>query len=229
MFMRKTITAGAAMAVLASVALMAAAMAQTPQAPPTSPSQSPPPASAGGVPSAVPPIPAPAETKPAETKPAEIKPAGAAPGTDTGPLMQFSWLEGCWRGEVNQREFREHWLPPRGALMIGASHTVNAGKTQGYEYLRLEPRADGIYYVNLAMSPGIQETSYKLIDRSMDKEDEIFTFANPALEFPQKISYRHNSGGWLYATVDGKVGGVDRQVIYPMRRIDCQTGEGIRK
>jgi hypothetical protein len=219
------------MAVCAVALIAAAALAQTPPAPPTSPGQSPP---AGNVPPAAPPIPVPAETKPAETKPAETKPAetqpaAAAPSSDTGPLNQFAWLEGCWRGEVNKREFREHWLPPRGGLMVGASHTVNSGKTQGYEYLRLEPRADGLYYVNIAMSPGIQETSYKLIDRSMDKEDEIFTFANPALEFPQKISYRHNSGGWLFATVDGKVGGVDRQVIYPMNRIDCETGERIRK
>ena len=31
--------------------------------------------------------------------------------------------------------------------------------------------------------------------------------------------------GWLYATVDGKIDGADRQVIYPMRRIDCESGE----
>ena len=113
--------------------------------------------------------------------------------------------------------------------MIGASHTVVSGKTQDYEYLRLEPRADGVYYINIAMAPSRQESAFKLIDRTTDQEDEIFTFANSAQEFPQKISYRHNAGGWLYATVDGKIGGVAKQVIYPMHRINCETGEGIRK
>ena len=59
--------------------------------------------------------------------------------------------------------------------------------------------------------------------------DALFVFANPAKDFPQKISYRKGSEGWLYATVEGKVAGADRQVIYPMRRIGCETGELIRK
>lgn len=219
--MPTTTTVSATLAAFAGVALIAAAAAQTPPAAPASPIPPSPPT--GYAP------PVPSTSQPTPVAPAETKPAGMATTTDAGPLTQFAWLEGCWRGEVNQREFREHWLPLRGGLMVGASHTVNSGKTQGYEYLRLEPRADGVYYVNVAMAPGIQETSYRLIDRSIDKEDEIFTFANPALEFPQRISYRHNSGGWLYATVDGKVGGVAQQVIYPMHRIDCETGEGIRK
>ncbi len=52
-----------------------------------------------------------------------------------------------------------------------------------------------------------------------------FVFVNPALDFPQKITYRRATQGWLYATVDGKVGGADKEVTYPMRRIDCESGE----
>ena len=57
------------------------------------------------------------------------------------------------------------------------------------------------------------------------REDEVFVFVNPTLEFPQKISYRRATEGWLYASLDGKVKGVERQVIYPMRRINCESGE----
>ena len=53
--------------------------------------------------------------------------------------------------------------------------------------------------------------------------------ARRAGSVPQRIVYRRGSEGWLYATIDGKVKGEDRQVIYPMRRIDCETGEFIRK
>ena len=166
---------------------------------------------------------------PAEQKPAETKPAEAAPAAGGDPLAQFAWLEGCWRGSVNQHDFREHWLPSRGALMIGASHTVTAGKTLGYEYLRIEPRSDGVYYVNVAMGPGQKETAYKLVERAMDQDDEVFTFAGTGPDFPQKILYRHNAGGWLYATVAGNLNGADKQVIYPMRRVGCESGDVIRK
>lgn len=177
--------------------------------------------------------PAMGETPPAAPKAAEGKPDSAPPETTpaaaTGPLVQFAWLEGCWRGSVNQRDFREYWLPPRGELMIGASHTVSEGKTLDYEYLRLEPRADGLYYVNVAMGPGQKETAYKLIDRAMDQDDEVFTFASSGPEFPQNILYRHNASGWLYATVAGKLNGEEKTVIYPMRRVGCETGSVIRK
>jgi hypothetical protein len=189
-------------------------------APPTAPASSAPPTAPA---SAAPP--AAGVTAPAPAAPA------AASILDNDPLglTQFAWLDGCWRGEVNQREYREHWLPLRGGMMLGASHTVIGGKTQSYEYLRLEPRADGIYYINIAMASGQSETSYKLTKREMDREDEVFTFTNTAEQFPQRILYRHNSGGWLYATVEGEIGGAAKQVIYPMHRIDCETGEGIQK
>src|SRR5262245_39973426 len=61
-------------------------------------------------------------------------------------LESLGWLEGCWRGAVNQREFREHWLPQRGGMMIGAGHTVMQDKTQDFDYMRIEARPDGVYY-----------------------------------------------------------------------------------
>ena len=160
--------------------------------------------------------------------PADAKAAPARAADAASPLAQFSWLEGCWRGNVNQREFREHWLPLRGDLLVGVSHTVMDGKTLDYEYLRVEMRTEGVYYVTA--SAGQQETAYKLADvTTMDSGDVVYAFANSAQSFPQKISYRKGSQGWLYATVEGKVAGADRQVIYPMRRIGCETGELITK
>jgi hypothetical protein len=147
------------------------------------------------------------------------------------PLAPLAWLDGCWRGTVNQREFREHWMPLRGGLLLGMSQTVMGGKSQGYEYLRIESRPDGIYYVALPSDKKEDAFKYagKTIDTAGDRNDELFTFENPALEFPRRIVYRHATGGWLYAQVEGKVNGTDRQVIYPMRRIDCATGALISK
>ena len=61
------------------------------------------------------------------------------------------------------------------------------------------------------------------------KSDEIFTFANRADVFPQTVIYRRGAKGWLYAHAEGKVDGAERRVIYPMRRVDCETGETIEK
>ena len=160
-----------------------------------------------------------------------VAPEPTAPTKEVAGLEPLAWLEGCWRGDVSQREYREHWMPLRGGMLIGVSQTVVQGKVQGYEYLRLESRPDGVYYV--ATPSGKEETGFRLQEQTVDKtdgrNDTIFTFANPQPEFPQRIVYRRASEGWLYATVEGKVGGADRQITYPMRRIDCESGEFIRR
>jgi hypothetical protein len=154
----------------------------------------------------------------------------AAPGTPVNlpsTLEPLGWLHGCWEGKVNQRDFREEWLPLRGDMMIGVSQTVSQGKTQDFEYLRLELKPDGIFYV--AVPFGKKETSFRLSGRARDGESELFTFENPVDEFPQRIMYRRGSEGWLYAHVEGKLNGVSRSVMYPMRRVDCASGELIRQ
>jgi hypothetical protein len=169
--------------------------------------------------------PAPAPTPAKPTAPPAAEPAkGAAPPLE---LTSLAWLDGCWRGQVGQYEFREHWLPLRGGLMVGAGHVVFQGATQDYGYLRLETRPDGVYYVSI--SSGKKEASFKLTATAVDDKDTIFTFTNPVDEFPERILYRRGLEGWLYATVEGKVKGEDKNVIYPMRRVDCQSGDMLRK
>jgi hypothetical protein len=101
------------------------------------------------------------------------------------------------------------------------------GKTQDFEYLRLELRPEGVFYV--AVPSGKKETSFRLSGSTRDGDSEIFTFENPVDEFPQRIIYRRGSGGSLYAHVEGKLNGQPRSVIYPMRRVDCASGEPIRQ
>jgi hypothetical protein len=159
---------------------------------------------------------APAATPPANPTDATIADVGA-----------LSWLDGCWAGTVNQRDFREQWSPLRGGVLLGVGSTVFQGNLQSYEYLRIEARPDGVYYV--AIPSGKKEDAFKLVSITTADQHTIFTFANPDHEFPQRIIYRRAAEGWLYATIEGKFKGEDRQVIYPMRRIDCQTGANILK
>jgi hypothetical protein len=163
-----------------------------------------------------------AGTAVAQGTPAVTEAAAPPMAAPEGPLAEFAWLAGCWRGTVNQREFREHWMPLRGNLMLGTGHTVAGGRTQDFEYLRLEPRAEGVHYV--AAPAGQKETAFRLAERATDGPDTIYTFANPAHDFPQRIVYRRGGEGWLYVHVEGKLKGEERRVIYPLRRIDCESG-----
>ncbi len=104
-----------------------------------------------------------AQTPPTPPTPPTPEAKAAAPqASEPSPLAPLAWLEGCWRGSANRREFREHWMPLRGNLMVGVSQTVMKDKTLDFEYLRVEPRADGVYYVILP--PGRNETAYKLTE-----------------------------------------------------------------
>jgi hypothetical protein len=160
--------------------------------------------------------------------PAAATAAAPAPATTAAVVLSdLSWLSGCWRGSVNQREFREHWLPLRGNLLIGAGHTVTQDRTQDFEFVRIESRADGLHYV--AQPSAGKETAFRLADRQVDGPDTIFTFVNDAHDFPQRIVYRRGTEGWLYIHVEGRVQGEERKVIYPLRRIDCESGDLIAK
>jgi hypothetical protein len=156
------------------------------------------------------------------------EPAKAAAGTaELMTLSSLAWLEGCWRGNVNQREFREQWLPLRGGMLIGSGHTIMLDQTQDYEYLRLETRPDGVYYI--VLPSGKKEASFRLATATTDDKDTLWTFVSTADEFPQRIVYRRGTDGWLYATIEGKLNGEERKAIFPMRRVSCETGDFIRK
>jgi hypothetical protein len=159
------------------------------------------------------------------------KPVAAPPSSPE--LDQLAWLRGCWAGNVNRRDFVEQWLPPRAEMMVGVSHTIvqnrkdaSKASTEDYTYLRLEARADGIYYI--AVPSGKTELPFKLTGVENDKGITAFTFTGPGDGFPQQIVYRHTEGGMLFAEVTGKLDGKEKKVIYPMHHVDCATGESPR-
>jgi len=164
---------------------------------------------------------------PAEA-PKQTTPTASA--TAATALDQFEWLRGCWAGKVERREFVESWLPARGGMMVGIGQTVvhdakdpAIQKTDDYQYLRLEARADGVYYV--AIPAGTKEVAFKFTSVGDQLGKRAYTFMNPVdVAFPQKIVYLQGSEGWLYAQVSGKVGDNPKEVTYPMRHVDCLTG-----
>ncbi len=190
-------------ATLATALLLGAtAWAQQPAAPPEASAPPPPPAS-------------------------QPQPPTGSKLDEGGAFAALAWLEGCWQGTVNQREFREHWLPPSGGMLVGAGQSVLRGKMQDYQFLRIEPKSGGVFFSQFGGDR--RETSFRLDKVVNEAKDTIFTFANTADGFPARLIYRRGIEGWLYETIEGKMNGTDRQVIYPMRRVDCETSEFINK
>jgi len=149
-------------------------------------------------------------------------PSPAAPATFTPSISSLDWLRGCWAGKVQRREFTEQWQQARGGVMLGFSQMVVGEQTRDYTYLRIESRPDGVYYV--AIPSGKKELAFKLASIEDEKGVKVFTFSHSGEEFPQRIVYRQGEG-LMFAVVGGKVSGTDKEVTYPMHRVDCVTGE----
>ena len=119
----------------------------------------------------------------------------------TPTLSDISWIAGDWQtAPGGRRQIEEHWTAVAGGSMMGMSRTVAGDKTVEFEYLRIEQRADGIYYVAhpKARCPG---TDFKLTRASATEA----VFENPQHDFPKRIIYRKTDDG-LTATIDAGEG-----------------------
>jgi len=117
-------------------------------------------------------------------------------------IADISWIAGDWQTPAGGRaQIEEHWTQVAGATMMGVSRTVAGEKTVEFEYLRIEQRADGIYYVAhpKARCPG---TDFKLNRASATEA----VFENPQHDFPKRIIYRKTADEGLTASIDGGEG-----------------------
>ena len=133
--------------------------------------------------------------------------------TQTTTLADLSWIAGAWETAPGaKRQSEEHWTTAAGATMMGMSRTVAGEKTVEFEYLRIEQRADGIYYVAhpKARCPA---TDFKLTRASANE----LVFENPQHDFPKRIIYRKGADDSLTASVDGGEG--TKAISYAYRRM----------
>lgn len=126
-----------------------------------------------------------------------------SPSLDTKhSISDLSWITGDWQTAPGGRtQIEEHWTAPGGGSLMGLSRTVAGEKTVEFEYLRIEQRADGVFYVAhpKARCPG---TDFKLSVASANEA----VFENPQHDFPKRIIYRRTAEDTLTATIDGGEG-----------------------
>lgn len=136
--------------------------------------------------------------------------------TSKPALNDLAWLAGCWESNRNGREISEQWMKPAGGTMLGMARTVAQGKTVEYEFTQIREDKDGaLFYV--AKPSGQNEAVFKLIKL----QNREATFENPEHDFPQRIIYRLEPDGSLFARIEGTSKGKPRGFDYPMKRAQC--------
>lgn len=116
-----------------------------------------------------------------------------------GPA-DVAFLKGAWEGGRPGMKFEERWTEEAGGLMLGVSRTIKGERAIGFEFLRIEFRADGIFYV--AQPGGRPKTEFKLTA----SDGTSATFENPAHDHPKLIRYSLAADGSLKAELDGAEG-----------------------
>ncbi len=135
-----------------------------------------------------------------------------------GPAERLGWLAGCWSDVSGDRVTEEHWMGPRGGMLLGGSRTVAGGRTVAYEQVRVFERG-GVLVFN-ARPSGQAEAEFAQVELT----DSAVAFENPKHDFPQRVVYRLRSDGSLAARIEGTQGGERRAVDFPMRRVACAGG-----
>ena len=145
-----------------------------------------------------------------------ISSSAAIAQTPKPTINDLSWLTGCWEANRKGREISEQWMKPSGRMMLGMGRTVADGKTVEFEFLQIREDNDGaIHYV--AKPSGQPEAAFKLI--KLQNREVIFE--NAEHDFPQRIIYRLQPDGSLFARIEGKLQGQIRGIDYPMTRGRC--------
>src|SRR5262245_15698819 len=78
----------------------------------------------------------------------------------TSEIADLGWIAGDWAGPTGRANSEEHWIAPAAGAMLGVSRTIVKDRMVAFEFLRIEKRADGIYYV--AQPGGRPPTDFKL-------------------------------------------------------------------
>jgi len=122
----------------------------------------------------------------------------ATGSTQTAYLADVAWIGGHWGLSNDHVTIEEAWTAPEGGMMLGVERTIShkTNKVVEFEFLRIEERVDGTYYV--AQPNGQPPTDFKLVRGSVSEA----VFENRKHDFPKRITYRKNADGSISASVD---------------------------
>lgn len=124
-------------------------------------------------------------------------PARVPASSPRGALTALGWIRGRWCGPQGSGTFCERWREGPDGSFVGEGEFVREGARVSGEALRIEARADGVFYV--ATPEGEPATAFRLTRITADEA----VFENPQHDFPTRITYRRHGGDGLEAWVEG--------------------------
>ena len=132
-------------------------------------------------------------------------------------ISDFDGMAGCWERNDTAKSVlvSEQWMKPAGTSILGMGRTVKNGKTVDFEFMRIEQRADGIFFVAKPKA-NTEETAFKLI-RSTKNE---VVFENPEHDFPQRVIYKLE-GTKMTGRIEGNENGKFLGIDFPMNKVKC--------
>jgi len=161
---------------------------------------------------------------------------GAADRDEPHSIDDLAFIAGHWVGVEEGSRLEETWLPPAGGMLVGLHRDVKGDGSVFYEFLRIEVRDAGIYYVAkpsnqpegefrlksvIADSDGVSPASPMKMDGTVTA---VAIFENPAHDFPQRIIYEQMGDGTLRASIHGTIDGKERWATWEYRRADNGSG-----
>ena len=141
--------------------------------------------------------------------------AGLPPQQATAPTMaltSLAWMAGSWEMTRGGACIEERWTRPAGDTLIGMSRTVAGGMTRSFEFMRIESRSDGVFFV--AQPGGRPPVDFRMASNSGSE----IVFLNPGhADHLKRIIYRRSGENELTARIEGEDGGKPFAVDYVYR------------
>jgi hypothetical protein len=132
-------------------------------------------------------------------------------------IRRLAWMAGCWEGQTGPVRIEEQWNKPVGGTMLGLSRNIKDGKVIFSEFMRISQDEGKIVYM-ARIGTKAEPTPFGLIQMSADEA----VFENAAHSFPQRIRYRKEANGRLFARIEGIDKGKERSENFPMQRARCE-------
>ena len=110
-----------------------------------------------------------------------------------------AFLAGDWCAVSGERRFEERWTAPADGRMHALARSFRGHRLTGFEFLRIETEDDALTY--LAQPGGGAPVPF----RESERGEARIVFANPAHDYPTRITYRRVETG-IEAEISGPNG-----------------------
>ena len=127
-------------------------------------------------------------------------------------LDDLAWMAGSWMERKGATDTEEHWLAPKGGLMMAMNRTVKDRKAVEFEMLRIVMKDGKPVY--LSMPNARPATEFQTAEQGPTR----VVFEDPAREFPRRILYWRD-GEALMARIEGAINGQPRSKEWRFERM----------